>query len=114
MMSLKMKNRLRLSVYEVLSLRMKAREFCQRWFKSTEEDEQARGYREKCVNLLAKVLRVKENTIQRWGSGLDFEKMPEQYEVTLAYADIIRGMIESTYSKTDMIQSVLEQLQDQQ
>lgn len=114
MMSLKINNRSRLSPYEVLSLRMKAREFCQRWFKSTPEDEQERGYREKCVNLLARVLRLKENTIQRWGSGIDFEKMPENYEVTLAYADIIRGMIESTYTKTDMIQTVLEQLHERQ
>lgn len=113
-MSLKINNRLRLSPYEVLSLRMKAREFCQRWYKSTADEELTRGYREKCVTLLARVLRLRENTIQRWGSGLDFEKMPEQYEVTLAYADIIREMIEATYTQTDMIQSVLEQLQERQ
>lgn len=91
---------------------MKAREFCQRWFRSTEDEERARGYRERCVALLARVLKVKENTIQRWGSGIDFENMPEQYEVTLAYADIIREMIESTYSRTDMIDAVLDLLKE--
>ncbi|KAM3112785.1 hypothetical protein [Phormidesmis sp. 146-33] len=91
---------------------MKAREFCQRWFKSTEEDEQTRGYRERCVALLARVLRVKENTIQRWGSGIDFENTPEQYEVTLAYADIIRELIERTQSQTDLLQEVLGQIND--
>ena len=107
-------NRLRISPYEVLSQQMKAREFCRRWFKSSEEDEQVRGYREQCVVLLSKVLRVRENTIQRWGSGLDFEKMPEQYEVTLAYADIIREMIEAVSTKTDMLTLVLDKLQDPQ
>ncbi|NET37677.1 MAG: hypothetical protein F6K19_37610 [Cyanothece sp. SIO1E1] len=91
---------------------MKAKEFCQKWFKPTAEEVQARGYRERCVALLARVLKVKEGTIQRWGSGIDFENMPEQYEVTLAYADIIRDMIESTYNRTDMIHAVLEQLRE--
>jgi hypothetical protein len=102
----------RVSPYEVLGSRMKAREFCQRWFKSTPEEEQVRGYRERCVALLARVLRVKANTIQRWGSGLDFEEMPEQYEVTLAYADIIRELIERTQSQTDLLQEILGQLGD--
>lgn len=93
---------------------MKAREFCQRWFKATEEDEQIRGYREKCVVLLAQVLRVRENTIQRWGKGIDFENMPEQYEVTLAYADIIREMLEAVSTKTDMVELVLNRLHKHQ
>lgn len=105
-------NRVRISPYEVLDQQMKAREFCRRWFKSTDEDEQTRGYRERCVVLLSKVLRVRENTIQRWGKGLEFEKMPEQYEVTLAYADIIREMLEGVSTRTDMLDLVLEKLQD--
>jgi len=107
-------NRVSISPYEVLSQQMKAREFCQRWFKATPEDEQVRGYREKCVALLSKVLRVKENTIQRWGKGIDFENMPEQYEVTLAYADIIREMIESVSSRTEMLDLVLNKLENHQ
>ena len=114
MMSRTRNNRVILSPYEVLSQQMKAREFCQRWFKATAEDEQERGYREKCVVLLSKVLRARENTIQRWGSGLDFERMPEQYEVTLAYADIIREMVEAVSTRTDMLSLVLDKLQDRQ
>lgn len=91
---------------------MKAREFCQRWFKSTGEEEQVRGYRERCVALLARVLRIKENTIQRWGAGIEFEEMPEQYEVTLAYADIIRELIERTRSQTDLLQDILGHFHD--
>jgi hypothetical protein len=104
----------RLSPYQVLSQMMLPREFCQRWFRSTPEDEQQRGYREKCVALLSKVLRIRENTIQRWGGGIDFERMPEHYQVTLAYADIIREMVESVSQKTDMLDLVLGKLQDVQ
>lgn len=107
-------NRVSISPYEVLNQQMKARAFCQRWFKATEEDEQIRGYREKCVVLLGKVLHVRENTIQRWGKGIDFENMPETYEVTLAYADIIREMIESVSTKTDMLDLVMDKLQHRQ
>ncbi|HEY9881812.1 MAG TPA: hypothetical protein V6D29_25400 [Leptolyngbyaceae cyanobacterium] len=107
-------NRGNISPYEVLNQQMKAREFCQRWFKATEEDESKRGYRERCVILLARVLKVRENTIQRWGKGLEFENMPEQYEVTLAYADIIREMLEAVSTRTDMLNMVLEKLDDSQ
>jgi hypothetical protein len=107
-------NRVIISPYEALAQQMKAREFCRRWFGATLEDEQERGYREKCVVLLSKVLHIRENTIQRWGKGLDFEKMPEPYEVTLAYADIIREMIEAVNGRTEMIDMVLAKLRNAQ
>ncbi|MBD2153102.1 hypothetical protein [Leptolyngbya sp. FACHB-16] len=91
---------------------MKANEFCRNWFKATPEQESSRGYRQQCVTLLAKVLGVKENTIQRWGSGVDFEKMPEEYEVTLAYADTIRAMLEAAYEDTRLIEAVFEKLKN--
>jgi hypothetical protein len=88
---------------------MQAREFCRRWFKATPEQEMERGYREKCVNLLSQILKVRPNTIQRWGKGLDL-KTPESYAVTLAYADIIRELIEATHQGTDLLKLVLENL----
>ncbi|WP_155960620.1 hypothetical protein [Fischerella sp. PCC 9605] len=104
------KNRERISPYDLLNKQMEPREFCQRWFKSTADQEQVRGYREKCVDLLAKVLKVKANTIQRWGSGLDFEGIPEQYKATLSYADIIRTIIEATNAEPELVELVVESL----
>lgn len=98
-----------LSPIRALDRTMQAREFCRRWFKATPEDEQQRGYREKCINLLAQVLRIKPNTIQRWGKGMELET-PDQYAVTLAYADIIRELIEATHEGTDLLKLVLENM----
>ena len=85
--------------------------FCRRWFglETTKENGQARyqeeqilameseyGYREQCINLLAKLLKIKPNTIQRWGKGVEFNQIaPEkliQYETYLSYIDTIRVM----------------------
>jgi hypothetical protein len=87
------------------------RKFCRRWFGMenlnkygrayyTEEQivaiESEHGYREKCINLIARVLKIKPNTVQRWGKGVEFTKIPlckqEEYEKYLAYVDTIRIM----------------------
>ncbi|MEL6438151.1 MAG: hypothetical protein AAFQ80_02675 [Cyanobacteria bacterium J06621_8] len=83
--------------------------FCRRWFglcainkesrpRFTEEQilamESEHGYREKCIKLIAKVLKIKPNTIHRWGKGVEFDKIPadkrQKYEVYLGYVDTIR------------------------
>ncbi|WP_019503700.1 hypothetical protein [Pleurocapsa sp. PCC 7319] len=56
--------------------------------------ESEHGYREKCINLIAKVLKIKPNTVHRWGKGVEFDKIPpdkqQQYETYLGYADLLR------------------------
>lgn len=88
---------------------MHPRKFCRRWFgleyidrdgriKFTESQilamESEHGYREQCINLIAKTLKIKPNTIQRWGKGVDFDKIPSdkchQYELYLGYVDVLR------------------------
>lgn len=83
--------------------------FCRRWFgledldvngrpRYTEElilaMESEHGYREKCINLIARVLKIKPNTVHRWGKGVEFDKIPsdkrEQYEMYLGYVDSLR------------------------
>jgi hypothetical protein len=87
------------------------RKFCRRWFGMEDRDDYGRqrytepqilaveseyGYREKCINLIATVLKLKPNTIQRWGRGVDFDNIPlskrEEYELYLGYVDTIRIM----------------------
>ncbi|MCC5619430.1 hypothetical protein LC605_31095 [Nostoc sp. CHAB 5836] len=72
---------------------LQPREFCRIFFGishlSTEdivEYESESGYRKKCVKLLAKVTGRGERTVRSWGAGIKFEKMPECYKLTLAYA----------------------------
>ncbi len=88
---------------------MDPRTFCRRWFglDAITEDgrdrftkgqilamESEHGYREKCINLLAKILQIKPNTIHRWGKGVNFDKIPadkrQKYEIYLGYVDAIR------------------------
>ncbi|NJL79844.1 MAG: hypothetical protein HC836_21905 [Richelia sp. RM2_1_2] len=88
--------------------------FCRRWFdlealneygrpRFTEEQivaiELEHGYREKCVNLLARILKIKPNTIHRWGKGVNFDKIPtdkrRRYEIYLSYVDAIRVLTAS-------------------
>lgn len=87
--------------------------FCRRWFGLEQiKNGQARyreeqiiameseyGYREKCINLLARLLKIKPNTIQRWGKGVEFNRIcPDkliQYEIYLGYIDTIRVMTTS-------------------
>ncbi|MEM8779782.1 MAG: hypothetical protein AAGF26_13085, partial [Cyanobacteria bacterium P01_G01_bin.49] len=91
--------------------RLHPRKFCRRWFhlESLREDGRFRYqeeqileiesewcYREQCINLLAKILKLKPNTIQRWGKGVEFDKIPlnkqNQYEMYLGYVDAIRTL----------------------
>ncbi|MDX2215489.1 MAG: hypothetical protein SFY66_19655 [Oculatellaceae cyanobacterium bins.114] len=93
---------------------MKPRDFCRNWFNVTEEGEQAWGYRKKCVNLLAEVIGVKVDTVERWGSGIDFPDMPPQYENTLGYALTIKRIVEVASSGSeDIMRAVIEQLRSQ-
>ncbi|MCC5668496.1 hypothetical protein LC653_32775 [Nostoc sp. CHAB 5784] len=85
------------------------REFCRRWFGLEQVNEYGKphytedyilamesehGYREKCINLIAKILKIKPNTIHRWGKGVEFDKIPAdkrlQYEIYLGYVDSLR------------------------
>ena len=93
---------------------MHPRKFCRRWFglekikkngqpRFREEQiiamESEHGYREKCINLIARLLKIKPNTIHRWGKGVEFDKIsPDkltQYEIYLGYIDTIRVMTSS-------------------
>ena len=88
--------------------------FCRRWFglSATNENGRSRfterqieaiesehGYREKCINLLARLLKIKPNTIHRWGKGVSFDKIPAEklrrYEIYLGYIDAIRVITKS-------------------
>lgn len=106
------------------------RKFCRRWFGMenlnsngrayyTEEQiiaiESEHGYREKCINLIARVLKIKPNTVQRWGKGVEFTKIPlckqEEYEKYLAYVDTIRIMSLSIASyNEDLLPELLHNL----
>lgn len=85
------------------------RKFCRRWFgleviseygrpRFTESQilamELEHGYREKCINLISRILNIKPNTIHRWGKGVSFDKIPadkqQNYEIYLGYVDSIR------------------------
>lgn len=85
------------------------RRFCRRWFELESTNEYGRprfpegqilamesehGYREKCINLIARLLKIKPNTIHRWGKGVSFDKIPvdkrHKYEIYLGYVDVIR------------------------
>ncbi|MCF2147144.1 hypothetical protein IQ276_011935 [Desmonostoc muscorum LEGE 12446] len=87
------------------------RKFCRRWFGLEDLDdnrqpyyteklilaiESEHGYREKCIKLIAKVLKIKPNTVHRWGKGVEFDKIPsdkrEQYETYLSYVDSLRAI----------------------
>ena len=100
--------------------------FCRRWFglEATNENGRPRftegqieameseyGYREKCINLIARLLKIKPNTIHRWGKGLSFDKIPQeklrQYEIYLGYIDAIRVM---TASLTELDEASLLRL----
>ena len=96
------------------SLGIHPRLFCRRWFGLEAVKESGRprfleaqilamesehGYREKCINLLARLLKIKPNTIQRWGKGVSFNKIPgdkrQKYEIYLGYVDSVRIIVES-------------------
>ena len=90
---------------------MHPRVFCRRWFGLSAKDDNGKprftegqilameaehGYREKCINLISQLLKIKPNTIQRWGKGVLFNKIPadkrQKYKVYLSYVDTIRVM----------------------
>ena len=100
--------------------------FCRRWFGLSAINENGRprftegqieameseyGYREKCINLLARLLKIKPNTIQRWGKGIAFDRIPDdklqQYEIYLGYIDAIRVI---TTSLTELDEASLLRL----
>ena len=100
--------------------------FCRRWFglSATEENGRPRftegqieameseyGYRGKCINLLARLLKIKPNTIHRWGKGVAFDRIPDdklrQYEIYLGYIDAIRVI---TTSLTELDEASLLRL----
>ena len=102
------------------------RKFCRRWFELEATNEEGRprfteeqilamesehGYREKCINLIARILKVKPNTIHRWGKGVAFDKIPvdkrQKYEIYLGYVDTIRVI---TMSLTELDEDSLLRL----
>ena len=103
--------------------------FCRRWFGFEVVNENGRprftkgqieameseyGYREKCINLLSKLLKIKPNTIHRWGKGVSFDKIPveklRRYEIYLGYIDAIRVI---TTSLTELDETSLLKLLQQ-
>ncbi len=110
------------------------RKFCRRWFgleaineygrpRFTEEEilamESEHGYREKCINLIARMLKIKPNTVHRWGKGVAFDKIPadkrQKYEIYLGYVDTIR-VITTSLTKLDehSLLKLLERLEMRQ
>ncbi len=105
--------------------------FCRRWFGLEDLDingqlryteklilamESEHGYREKCINLMARVLKIKPNTIHRWGKGVEFDKVPpdkrEQYEMYLGYVDSLRLITKSiTGLNEDLLLKILRRLE---
>ncbi len=68
-----------------LPKRMKPRDFCREWFGATTEEEQERGYKERCTELLSEITGIGKEAVDKWGKGaegkgIEFGRMPEQYE----------------------------------
>ena len=94
---------------------MEPKDFCREWFSVSESDENVWGYRTKCVKLLAEIIGVKTDTVDRWGDGVDFAKMPSQYKKTLKYAMTICRVIRAVNSESeDILTAVLDQLRSEQ
>ncbi len=96
--------------WKAIKKRMDAWEFCRRWFDVDVDGEQERGYRAKCVKLLAQVIGLEVNTVERWGSN--FERMPDQYRSTLSYADTLRQIIQAASGQRALLDAVLDRLKD--
>lgn len=86
------------------------RYFCRRWFglidengnsvyteQEIQEIEVEHGYRARCIHLIAQILGVKHNTVERWGKGVEFNKIPSerrhQYQKYLFYVEILRFLL---------------------
>lgn len=92
---------------------MEPREFCRRWYEADEEMEATRGYRARCVELLARVTGVNEETVNsKWGSGVDFPNMPAYYKKTLAYADTVRLVFAALRSQPEILELVMDYMKD--
>ena len=90
---------------------VKAREFCRQWFDADAQMEATRGYRAECVRLLSRILAVQTETISsKWGSGIDFEKMSEQYERTLAYANSLRSILDAAGNNPELSSIIADRL----
>lgn len=90
---------------------MKPRQFCKLWLDADEEMEAARGYRAECVRLLARILKVQTDTISsKWGPGVDFDAMPEQYEQTLAYANSLRSILDAAGNNSELSEIIFDRL----
>lgn len=73
--------------------------------------ERARGYRAECVRLLSRILGVKPETINsKWGEGIEFERMPEQYEKTLAYANSLREIVDALGKNPELAEIIIERM----
>lgn len=110
------------------------RKFCRRWFGLEVINEYGRphftesqilamelehGYREKCINLISRILNIKPNTIHRWGKGVSFDKIPadkqQNYEIYLGYVDSIRVITASlTELNEDLLLRLLQRLEIRQ
>ena len=97
-------------LWKAIRKKMDAWEFCCRWFDIDKNEEPERGYRAKCVKLLAQVIGLEVNTVERWGSN--FERMPDQYRSTLSYADTLRQIIQAASGQRSLLDAVLERLKD--
>lgn len=106
--------RLHQALRRIFEIAVEPREFCRNWFEADEEMEASRGYRSKCIDLLSKVTGVSPVTIDnKWGGGIEFQKMPAMYQKTLAYADTIRHTLSSIRDDAELLEAVLEYLKRQ-
>lgn len=83
----------------LIRCRLQPQEFCRRWLGTTEVDEQERGCRARYIRLLSQVTGAETKTIDsNWGKGCRFEQMPQHYQATLAYADLLRQLLSRSAS----------------
>lgn len=91
---------------------MEAWDFCRLWFDATAEEENARGYKTRCNELLTKILGVNIDAVKRWGTR--FERMPEHHKLSLSYANTLREMIEAAGKNEEFLGEVLKRIQRKQ
>ena len=97
-------------LWKAIRKRMDAWEFCVRWFEADEYEQKERGFRAKCVKLLAQIIGLEVNTVERWGSN--FDKMPDQYRSTLSYADTLRQIIQAASGQKALLDAVLDRIKN--
>ncbi len=79
------------------------------------EIENDRGYRQQAINLLSEVLRLKTDTLNKWGQGSEFAKIPitkqAHYEASLLYFDTIRVLTANLeYLPSEILLKILQDL----